>query len=395
MSDSLIARNRIYSLDLLRGLVMIIMALDHTRDFFHFDSFLHDPLDLNTTTPLLYFTRWITNFCAPVFVFLAGTSIYLQSLRKSKNELSALLVKRGLWLIFVEVVFITFSWTFDLGFQIFILQVIWAIGISMVFMGAISRMPYKVILILGLIIVLGHNMLDYFPSTHTGFVWDLLHNGNFSTYQITPNRNITIVYPFLPWLGLMMMGYSMGKWFEKDVSEAIRKPKLIITGTLLILAFIILRFINQYGDPNAWVQQKSFLFTLLSFCNVNKYPPSIMFMCITIGPALLFLAFAENMNNRISRAISVYGKVPFFYYVLHFYLLHTICMVLFLIRGHAFFEPTPDIWGIPFRFQIVGEGYSLGVVYLIWLSVVLLLFPLCKWFAAYKQKHNYGWLSYL
>lgn len=389
------SRTRIYSIDFLRGLVMIIMALDHTRDFFHFDSFLHDPLDVTTTSPLLYFTRWITNFCAPVFVFLAGISIYLQSLRKSKNELSALLLKRGIWLIVVEVVLISFSWTFDLGFRVFILQVIWAIGISMVFMSFISRLPFQIVFVLGLIIVLGHNVLDYLPATHNGLFWDLLHNGNFSTYQILPARNITIVYPFLPWLGLIMIGYSAGKWFKEGVDLQSRKTKLVTSGFLLLLLFFVLRLINQYGDPNAWSQQKNFLFTTLSFLNVNKYPPSLMFMCITIGPAFLVLAWAENLNTRLSRAISVYGKVPFFYYVLHFYILHLACMLLFVFRGHSIKEPTPDIWGMPFRFQIVGEGYPLSIVYIIWVLVVLLLYPLCKWFATYKQKNKYHWLSYL
>ena len=205
------SKKRIYSLDLLRGLVMIIMALDHTRDFFHYDSFLHDPLDATTTTVFLYFTRWITNFCAPVFVFLAGTSIFLQSLRKSKSDLSIFLFKRGIWLLFVEFVLITFSWTFSFSYTVIIFQVIWAIGISMCCMGLIIKLPYKAILILGLLIVCGHNALDKAYGAIHSLVWDLAHNGNFQFHQIIPGHQLVVIYPFVPWLGLMMLGYCFGK----------------------------------------------------------------------------------------------------------------------------------------------------------------------------------------
>ena len=210
-----ITKTRIYSLDVLKGLVMIIMALDHTRDFFHFDAFIHDPLDVNTTSVFLYFTRWITHFCAPAFVFLAGCSIFIQGLRKDPKELSMFLFKRGIWLIFIEVIVITFAWTFDFTFQVFVLQVIWAIGVSMFLMGFLIRLPYKLLLTLGLIIIFGHNSLDYMESTHHGFFFDLLHNGNFSFHKINSDHQIVIIYPFLPWLGLMMVGYCFGKIYDE------------------------------------------------------------------------------------------------------------------------------------------------------------------------------------
>ena len=389
-----LTQKRIYSIDLLRGLVMIIMALDHTRDFFHFDSFLHDPLDVQTTTVYLYFTRWVTHFCAPIFVFLSGTSIFLQGLRKSKSDLSKFLIKRGLWLIFIELFVIGFAWTFDFTFHVFVMQVIWAIGISMFVMGGIIRLPYKLILVIGLLIVFGHNILDYVDSTHQGFFWDLVRNGNFAAYPIGSHQ-FTIIYPFLPWLGLMMLGYCIGKNFEPSFDKARRKIILLRTGTVLILLFVALRLLNNYGNPSPWISQPAWLQTFLSFMNVHKYPPSLLFMCITIGPGLIFLSLFENSNNKLTRVINVYGRVPFFYYVLHFYMLHILCMLLFLARGHEIKESTPDIFGIPFRFLIAGEGYPLKVVYLIWISVVILLYPLCNWFSELKKRKNYWWLSYL
>jgi uncharacterized membrane protein len=390
-----VTQHRIYAIDVLRGLVMVIMALDHTRDFFHAEAFTRDPLDPATTNLLMFFTRFITHYCAPVFILLAGTSIYLQSLRKSKAELSAFLFKRGLWLILVEFILITFAWTFDFSYSIFILQVIWAIGICMVLMGVIIRLPYAVILMAGFMIVLGHNILDFIPATHQGFWWDLLRNGNFAFHQILPGHQITIIYPFLPWLGLMMLGYCLGKIYEPKADPAFRKKLLLYSGAGLILLFIVLRYINVYGDPVAWSVQSNTTSTIFSFLNVHKYPPSLLFICITIGPALIFLALFETTQNKITRIISVYGKVPFFYYILHFYILHTLCMILFLTRGHTFNEGMQEAAGIPFRFLIPGEGYSIGIVYLIWILMVIALYPLCKWFSDMKRKHRHWWLSYL
>jgi uncharacterized membrane protein len=374
---------------------MIIMALDHTRDFFHFDAFAHDPLDLHTTSVYLYFTRWITHFCAPVFVFLAGTSVYLQGLRKNKNELTSFLFKRGLWLIFIELIVISFAWTFDFTFEALVIQVIWAIGISMLLMGLIVHLPFKIILAAGLVIVFGHNIFDFIKNTHHGFWWDLLRNGNFATHAINESHKLVIIYPFGPWLGLMMLGYCFGKIYEPSFDSTRRKKILMQGGFGLIVFFILLRFLNIYGNPFQWSVQNNLLFTILSFLNVHKYPPSLLFMCITIGPALLFLSVFENSNNKLTRAITIYGRVPFFYYVLHFYMLHILCMILFLSRGHSFSEATPPIFGIPFRFMISGEGYSLTIVYVIWISLIIVLYPLCKWFSEYKKKKSYWWLSYL
>jgi len=193
----------------------------------------------------------------------------------------------------------------------------------------------------------------------------------------------------------ILLGYCFGKIYEPSFDSTRRKKILMQGGFGLIVFFILLRFLNIYGNPFQWSVQNNLLFTILSFLNVHKYPPSLLFMCITIGPALLFLSVFENSNNKLTRAITIYGRVPFFYYVLHFYMLHILCMILFLSRGHSFSEATPPIFGIPFRFMISGEGYSLTIVYVIWISLIIVLYPLCKWFSEYKKKKSYWWLSYL
>jgi uncharacterized membrane protein len=315
---------------------MVIMALDHVRDYFHPSG---DPLDLATTSPFLFLKRWITHFCAPVFVFLSGTSIYLQSLRKTKKVLQSFLIKRGLWLIFIEIVVISFAWTFNPHYNIIIFQVIWAIGISMVLLGFLVRLPFKIILITGLIIVFGHNLLDIpesAPGFKAGFWWNLLHHGFFVAYPISPSHVLLIIYPFVPWVGLMMLGYCSGVFFSQKFTIEQRRKILNRVGIGLIVLFIVLRFINGYGNPEPWHIQKNGLFTLLSFINVQKYPPSLLYMCITIGPAFLLLSFFEKIKNTFTAAIKIYGRVPFFYYVIHLYVIHIVSAAFVFIKGHSF-----------------------------------------------------------
>ncbi|HSN10307.1 MAG TPA: heparan-alpha-glucosaminide N-acetyltransferase domain-containing protein [Hanamia sp.] len=393
---SLKNKRRIESIDILRGIVMVIMALDHARDYFHTAD---APLDLATTTTFLFFTRWITHYCAPIFVFLSGTSIYLQSLRKTKKMLQSFLIKRGLWLIFVEAVIISFAWTFNPNYNLIIFQVIWAIGISMVFLGLLIRLPFNVILTIGLIIVLGHNLLDFpeaAPGFKAGFWWDLFHHGFFAIYPITSNHSLVILYPFVPWTGLMMLGYCTGKFFSSKYTVEQRRKILNRLGIALILFFIILRFINVYGNPEPWSSQKNAWFTVLSFINVHKYPPSLLYMCMTIGPAFLLLAFFEKVQNGFTEKIRIYGRVPFFYYVLHLYLLHLISAVVYLAHGHTLAQATTLGPGVPFYFLAANDGYSLFVVYLMWISVVIALYPVCRWYNNYKTNHREKWwLSYL
>ena len=392
-------QKRIDSIDILRGIVMVIMALDHVRDFFHIEGNTDDPLNLATTTPILFFTRWITHFCAPVFVFLSGTSIYLQSLRKTKKQLSLFLIKRGLWLVVAEVLIVSLGLTFNPFYNFILLQVIWATGISMFLLGLIIHLPYKFILALGLIIVLGHNLLDIpeaAPGFKAGFWWDLFHHGQFAIYSFAPNHVIAIMYPFVPWLGLMLMGYCTGIFFTRQYQPEQRRKILIRLGISTIVFFVLVRFINIYGDPFAWAPQKNGFLNFLAFIKAHKYPPSLLYMCMTIGPALLFLALIEKVQNGFTNTIRIYGRTAFFYYLIHFYLIHFICMILFFARGHSMKDAVNSMKNLPFMFTIPGEGYSLWVVYFIWLAVVISLYPLCKWYDQYKTSHREKWwLSYL
>jgi uncharacterized membrane protein len=404
MNQPAISRNRIQSIDILRGIVMVIMALDHVRDFFFRAdvsgggaSVAMDPTNLATTTPMLFFTRWITHFCAPTFVFLAGTSVFLMGQRKTKSEVSAFLIKRGFWLVFVELVIISFGWTYNPFFNVFILQVIWAIGISMIFLGLLVQLPFWLIFSLGFIIVFGHNLLDY-PEINKhfkgGMLADFLYFSNFSIYYLDKNHFFLIVYAFLPWLGVMMLGYCFGKLYAKTVDPGWRRKILLGMGTALILLFMILRFLKGYGDPFPMSQQpRGSIFTFLSFLNVNKYPPSLAFLSMTIGPAMIALAFLENIRTGITRFFMVYGRVPMFYYIVHFYIIHTIAIIVFFAQGFSTTEiVTPNN---PFLFKPPGFGFGLLGVYAIWLFVFLVLYPLCRKYDRYKTTHDKWWLSYL
>lgn len=387
-------RYRIDSIDFLRGLVMVIMALDHTRDFFHEPAWTEDPLNLQTTTPILYFTRWITHLCAPIFVFLAGMGAYFQSLRKTKKELSLFLIKRGVWLILVEIFIINFAWTFDASFPITGLQTIWAIGISMVILGLAIWLPFPVILSLGLLIVLGHNLLDYYEAgkEDPGWFYDMLHRQ--SIHKFFGGHSVFFVYPFLPWAGLMMTGFCFGKLFLKYENKE-RTKMLVILGISLFLLFAVLRIPNLYGDPREWSPQSSGLDSFLDIMNVQKYPPSLLYMSATIGIGLIILAIVGNKKNWFTKFITVYGRVPFLYYVLHFYLIHLVSSILYLARGHSYQEGIAERPLLVPNFIDPTEGYSLGIVYLIWIGVVVVLYPVCKWFSEYKQRHKDWWLSYL
>ena len=397
-------RYRVQSIDILRGIIMVIMALDHVRDFFFKAavtaggaSIATNPTNMATTTPALFFTRWITHFCAPLFVFLAGTSIFFMAQKKSKNEVSLFLIKRGFWLIIVELVIITFSWSFNPHYNLFFLQVIWAIGISMILLGLFIRLPFWFILSLGIIIVFGHNLLDY-PGINKNLkgnlLTDLAYFTNFSIYNIDQTHAAIIVYAFLPWTGMMLLGYCFGKLYRKTVDPLWRRKMLLRMGASLIFLFIVLRFINSYGDPVHWSQQqRGGFFTFLSFLNVNKYPPSLDFICMTIGPAMIILSLLEKVQNKATGFFQVYGRVPMFYYILHLYLIHTIAVIIFFLQGFSTSDiATPQN---PFFFKPPGFGFGLLGVYAVWIFVVLALYPLCKKYDRYKSTYQKWWLSYL
>ncbi|MFM6926436.1 MAG: DUF1624 domain-containing protein [Ferruginibacter sp.] len=387
---------RIQSIDLLRGLIMIIMALDHSRDFFHKTGLTADPLDPETTTAVLYFTRWITHFCAPTFVFLSGLSAWLQSQRKTKGGLSRFLVSRGFWLIFVDLTIMSLGLTADIHFGIFVLETLWSIGISMVILGLVIRLPFNVILTLGLLIFFGHNLLDFAEQAREGNVpvwWSLLHRVNI--LPLGSDHSLLILYPFLSWTGLMLLGYCCGKLFTDTTPER-RKNILLTIGVSAILFFVVLRWVNIYGDPRPWAEQKTSLKTFFAFMNVQKYPPSLLFLCVTVGPVLIFLAFAKNTRSKMVKIISVYGRVPFFYFIVHFYILHIATVIAYLSRGHSIEEGMKGAAGQPFKFAAPGEGYSLLTVYGIWMIIVIIMYPLCKWYDDYKTNHKEKWwLSYL
>jgi uncharacterized membrane protein len=385
---------RIESIDILRGIVMVIMALDHVRDFFHHDALIgHDPLGLSTTWPALFATRWITHYCAPVFVFLSGTSVFLYSQRdRTKKQVAFFLFTRGLWLMFAEIFIVNTLWEFNFGSFLF-LQVIWAIGLSMVVLAVLQFLPYKILLVIGLVIVLGHNLLDGIKVEQplvASLGWSILHV--LHPYQLTPHLTLFIAYPFLPWLGLMIVGYCLGKLYTKQTDAAWRKKFLFITGISAVCLFIVIRFINFYGDMHQWSSQKTTLLTFFDFIKTTKYPPSLLFMLMTIGPALIILSIIENVSNWFTRFIMVYGKVPFFYYILHVFLIHSIAWIFVFVSGHG----SGDIDLMETAPIQPDAGYPLWVVYVVWISVIIILYFPCKWYSRYKANHPENkWLSYL
>ncbi len=395
-------RSRILTIDFIRGLVMIIMALDHVRDFFHKadvvgSGIVTNPTDLVTTNPVLFFTRWITHFCAPSFVFLAGVSAYLAAQKKSKTELSTFLLKRGVWLILAEVIIITFSWSFNPLYNVLFLQVIWAIGISMIILALLVHLPVRVILVLGLVIVFGHNILDY-PAINSnlkgGFWSDLLYFSRFSFYSFGQDHDIMIIYSFLPWSGVMMLGYCFGQLYRQGVDAAWRRKILIWLGLGLTFFFIVMRLTNIYGDPVPWtVQSRGPIFTFLSFLNLNKYPPSLLYLCMTIGPVVFSLGMLENTQNAFARTISIFGRVPMFYYILHFFLIHLLVVFVFYISGYT--SKDIDSPQTLLFFRPPGFGFPLWGVYLVWVFVLGMLYPLCKKYNLYKSTHKKWWLSYI
>jgi uncharacterized membrane protein len=386
---------RISSIDLLRGTVMIIMALDHVRDYFHADAFIYDPLDLEKTSPLLFFTRWITHFCAPVFVFLAGTSAFLSGQRKSKKELSFFLITRGLWLVILELTIINFAWLFNISLPTLPLTVIWALGISMIALSVFVHFPKQVILAIGIILVAGHNLLDSVHIQEAGskkFFWSLLHEPGVYNYG---GKNIFVGYPVIPWIGLMALGYCFGQLYTSRFNSQKRKRILIFMGFSAIALFAILRFTNVYGDASLWSSQSSPLYTFLSFIKTTKYPPSLLYILMTIGPALLFLAFNERPLGKIGKIVSVYGRVPFFYYLLHIYIIHLLAMAAAEFTHNNWTDMIVSFW-VNFDPQLRGYGFELWVTYAVWIVIVVALYPLCRWYDKYKSNNRHKkWLSYL
>ena len=392
---NIVKSTRIQSIDLLRGVIMVIMALDHVRDYFHLGAFNYDPVNMETTNPVLFFTRFITHYCAPNFIFLAGTSAFLYGTKKTKKELSKFLISRGLWLIFVEVVIMNFLWWFDISYGFVNLQVIWAIGICMILLGLIIYLPKKWILIIGFLMVFGHNLFDGIIMQGTSFksiMWYLIHQQN---YLPAGSRLFGITYPIIPWVGVMALGYCFGELYKSGFDIRLRKKWLLGLGIASLSMFLIFRGFNIYGDPIPWSVQKDGTFTLMSFLNVYKYPPSLLYLLIAIGPGFLFLYITENIQNKITDFFLVFGRVPFFYYILHVLFIHIAAMLAIIISGGNWKDMILDNSAFTTD-KMANYGYSMVVVYLVWIGVVLLLYPICKKYMEYKANNkDKWWLSYL
>lgn len=365
---------RISSIDILRGAIIILMGLDHVRDFVAPTPF--NPLDVTVTTPAWFLTRWITHFCAPVFVFLAGTSAFIYGHKVGKQELSKFLWSRGAWLIIIEFTLVHFGWTFDFSF--FFVQVIWVIGWSMILLAFLIHTPQWFIVAFTFVIIAGHNLLD--PMQLDEYWWQFLHEPRW-------RPPIAVAYPLIPWPAVMSFGYLTGKLYIYE--DATRKRRLILTGTLLLILFIVLRVINVYGDEQPWnIQPRGFLYTLLDMLDTTKYPPSLQYLCMTLGPAIILLALLENSRGKMADFLQTFGRVPFFYYVMHLYVIHSLSILYHGLRY--------DEW----RTWLFGQapaGYkpNLLTAYLGWTILTIIMYFLCRWFAGIKKKYSYWWLKYL
>lgn len=380
---------RLSSIDFLRGLVMVIMALDHVRDYFWDVRF--DPLDLEQTNGALFMTRWITHFCAPIFVLLAGLSAGMMAGRRTTAELSRFLLTRGIWLIFIEFTVITFGWTFQSITTFTILQVIWAIGVSLVVMSALVWTPRWFIVSFALIVVFGHNLLDFglfpapVPLNTFGPFWHALHNVVFTLDLGVPT---IVAYPIIPWIGVMPLGYILAGIYKMEATK--RQQLLVRIGFSAIILFVLLRVINIYGEPNLMVAQKDMLWNFFAFINVTKYPPSLLYLLITLGPGLIVLSYAEKWRGRFVNWMVVFGQVPFFYYVIHIYVIHLAALAAAEYQGIGWRALMQDSFSYPPEY-----GFSLPVVWMVWFILVVALYPICKWFADIKKRKKYWWLSYL
>ena len=387
------ARVRIESVDVLRGVIMIIMALDHVREFVGNGA---NPTDILTTTAPLFFTRWITHFCAPVFFLLTGTGAFLSLRRKTIPELSHFLWTRGVWLIFLEtVVTRCLGWQFNFDYRLTLLFVLWALGWSMIALAALIWLPVKVVTTFGIVLILVHNLFDGVNPASFGslsWVWQILHVPG--VLFSTPRFTVFEAYPLIPWVGVTAAGYGLGQIFEWDSER--RRGFLLRLGAGLTAAFVVIRAINVYGDPSRWAVQRSAEFTVLSFLNTTKYPPSLLFLLMTLGPAMLFLRAMDRGTSPLLRPALVIGKVPMFYYILHITVAHALAVIICYAQYgsvHWMFE-SPQLSQYPIS-PPPGWGFGLPGVYATWILVVVILYPACVWYSRLKQRRSDWWLSYI
>ena len=366
---------------------MVVMALDHVRDFF--TNVSYNPLDLSHTNPLLFLTRWVTHFCAPNFIFLAGTGAFLGASRgKSKPELARFLWTRGLWLILLDMTVIKVSWSFNLDYKFNFMMILWPIGFAMIVLAGLVYVPARIVGLMGVAIVAAHNLSDQLQPEAFGSLsglWRMLHAGG--TIQLGGGITFFATYALLPWLGVMAAGYGFGALLIQDREP--RRRQVFWLGLGLCVLFVILRGINAYGDPKPWTQQPSALFTGLSFLDCAKYPPSLLYVLMTVGPGILFISLADRPLGKMGQPFVIFGRVPMFYYLLHAPLIHGLAVVIAWANSQG---PLGSFLGVP---QPPGYGYGLGVVYALWFVVVLILYFPCRWFAELKRRRRDIWLSYL
>jgi uncharacterized membrane protein len=381
------AAQRIASVDIVRGAVMVLMALDHVRDWV--SNIPIRPEDLTRSWAALFFTRWVTHFCAPTFFLLAGVGIGILASRGiPRPDLTRFLLTRGVWLLVLELVITPLGWQF--GFQLVpaFALVLWALGWSMIIMAAVVHLPPKSIAAAALVIIAGHNLLDRISPDSLGAfagVWRVLHVPGFAVPGV-----LFIGYPLVPWVAVMATGFLLGRVYEWDPPA--RRRFLLSAGTLLTLVFVTLRFVNEYGDPGRWTPQRTRVLTIASFLNVTKYPPSLLFLLMTLGPALIALALTEESRGRIARWLSIYGRVPLFFYVVHIFVAHAVAMTLAFIQSGHFrrIKVITDIGSLPEWY-----GVPLSGVYFVWAIVVISLYFPCRRFAQLKASRAAWWLRYL
>lgn len=384
---------RIEAVDVVRGLIIALMALDHVRDFFGDQA--AQPTDLASTTVALFFTRWVTHICAPTFFLLSGVSARLTLGRMSKPALSRFLLTRGAWLIFLELVVMRFALQFNIDYHVTIITVLWGLGWAMMVLAGLLWFPTWLIAGFAVVLIAGHNALDDIDAASFGAwqpLWSFLHQPGILFR--TTHSVVVVSYVLIPWVGVTALGYVLGQIYQGD--GAGRRRRLLGLGLGLTVGFVLLRWLNVYGDPVPWTSQKSAVWTLISFFNTNKYPPSLLFLLMTLGPALLLLGAFEDGLPRLLRPALVLGKVPLFFYVLHFYLIHLLATGASYLRfgevANTF--QSPDLAHFPFT-EPAGWGAPLGVIYLLWITVVVLMLPLCYWYANLKARRKDWWLSYL
>ena len=365
---------------------MVIMALDHVRDFMHTTSMTQSPTNLQTTTTLLFMTRWVTHLCAPTFVFLSGVSAFISFKRNNNlSESRSFLLKRGIWLVILEFTVINLALWYDIHFRLLLMEVISAIGLSFIVLAFLLKLPSRIIGIIGLVLIFGHDLLQLTPMPTNPvvmFITSVLFRPSMT--QISPGLAFFTAYPLLPWLGIMLAGFACGELF--DLPEEKRSKIFLKLGIAALSLFIAIRFINVYGDPLKWSHQKSALFTFLSFINTTKYPISLLFTLLFLGIMFVILFISEKLKNRFTEILTVYGKVPLFYFIIHLFIIHSLMFLMLRLQGFgskdllfgAFNNGRPK----------TGGGVDLPVIYLIWISVVVLLYPVCKWYGSYKSLHK-------